>query len=625
VVGVVFAMLVAAALVRVLIAPAETCPTLTTDEARLSASEAVGWFERNLEPDGTFRYRVELSSGDDQGGYLPVRHAGVMLSLYQAARAGVPDAQAVADAARVWALANLVPAADGVTLAPPSAPYETGPAALLAAALAERRAVTGDPVDDATLRALGAFLLANVDEDGKVAGRWDPVDGPQFDEPSPYFTGETFFALAKLHTAFPDGDYGETAERISHYITERDGLEGYWPGVPDHWSAYALAEMLTGWPEGQHQLTDEQVSYLRRQAGLASFEVRWESQRTGTFPTTLTRGGFGTGAGLGTIGEQTANLFKVAVAAPGLNDLASGLADRGRCVAGIISDRQLTADEAERQSVQPLLVEGAWFHEGVTQMDDQQHTLSALLLSYPNLEGVPLVTPELTGWLALLALLALWNPGYVAAGVPAGARSKRVLFTAVGCLIGGAALVAISAAGDWVLDVLDISTPTAWIAAGIMALAGAWVGARGPKSVTGDVPTGGGSTPYGPRTYGPAPPGGMPVATSSTGMAWPVITAAPVSTLAPPELEGRVAVVPIAWPLVLRATLIIMAIAFGPDPGPVLVAGMAAVATAVTVAIVELWPASVVEPWWNRWIRHLFAAVAVFAGVAVLIDGVFGV
>jgi small neutral amino acid transporter SnatA (MarC family) len=622
-VGVVFVMLVVAALVRLLIAPAETCPTITTEQARASAAEAVSWYRNNLQPDGSIRYRVDLATGDDQGGYLTVRHSGAMLALYQAARAGVPDALATGDAARVWALANLVPAADGVTLAPPSTPYETGPAALLAAALLERRAATGDPVDDATLNQLGAFLVANVAEDGKVAGRWDPVDGPQYDEPSPYYTGETFFALAKLHTAFPDAGYDEAARRIADYITVRDGLEGYWPGVPEHWASYAFAEMLTAWPEGEYTLTDEQVTYLRRQAGMASFEARWESQRTGEFPTTLTRGQFVTGAGLGTVGELLANLFKIAVVEPRLSNIGSGVAERGRCVSGIISDRQLTATEAQQESAQPSLVQGAWFREGVTQMDDQQHTLSALLLSYPNLEGVPFLNPQLTSWLALLALLALWNPGYVAMGVPQGPRSKRVLFTAVGCLLGGAVLVGISAVGEWILDALDISAPTAWIAAGVMVLAGAWMGIRGPRSVTGDVSV---APPPALGARGYAPPGSAPLSTSPSGVPWPTLTAAPTSALPQsPEIEGKVAVVPIAWPLVLRATLIVTAIAFGPNPGPVLVGGVAAVATALTVALVELWPPTLAEPWWNRWTRNLFSALAVLAGIAVLVDGIFGV
>jgi small neutral amino acid transporter SnatA (MarC family) len=321
------------------------------------------------------------------------------------------------------------------------------------------------------------------------------------------------------------------------------------------------------------------------------------------------------------VGELLANLFVVSTVAPELSGIGSGLAERTRCVGGIIGDRQLTASEAQQESAQPLLVQGAWFREGVTQMDDQQHTLSALLLSYPNVESIPFSAPELTSWLALLALLALWNPGYVAAGVPAGPRGKRVLFTAIGSIIGGAALVGLAAAGEWILDALEISAPTAWIAAGILVVAGAWSGARGPKSVTGDMVVT--AAPAGTRLYAPA---GASVSTSSTGMPWPTLTAAPTSAMATQhQLEGKVAVIPIAWPLVLRASLIIVAIAFGPNPGPVLVAGVAAVATAVTIALVELWPNSSAEPWWNRWTRNFFSAAAVLAGVAVLVDGVFGV
>jgi small neutral amino acid transporter SnatA (MarC family) len=602
------------------VTPPERCPDLTTQGAQASSTEAVGWFQRNLLPDGTFRYRVDLETGDDLGGYLAVRHAGVMLSLYQAARAGIPGALETGDAARGWAFANLVPAAGGLTFAPPGTPYDTGPAALLAAALTERRQLTGDPSDDATLAGLGTFLSANVGPDGQVAGRYDPVGGPQYDEPSPFFTGETFYALAKLHTAFPGAGYDGPARRVATFVaTERDAVEGYWPGVPDHWSSYGFAEMTTAWPAGQGSLTDADRAYLRRQSGIASFETRWESQRTNEFPTTITRGSQVSGAGLGTVGEHLSNLFRVASVDDGLADTRNALAERARCVSGMIQSRQLTAVQAVQESAQPPLVQGAWFREGVTQMDDQQHTLSALLLSYPNVEGIPLSEPALNTWLALLAIVALWNPGYVAAGVPAGPRGRRTLYTAAGCLIGGGVLVGLAALGDWVLDALDISVPTAWVAAGLVVLAGAWMSLRGPQSLVGGLDV---VTPVG-MGRGPLPPAAVPPM-GPTGMAWPTMT---VHTAAPttPTIEGKVAFVPIAWPLVLRPTLAVAALAFGVTPGPLLLAGACVLAAVLTVAIVELWPSTVGEPWWNRWTRNLFSALGVLAGVAVLVDGVFGI
>ncbi|MCY4639681.1 MAG: hypothetical protein OXC94_05005, partial [Chloroflexi bacterium] len=48
--------------------------------------------------------------------------------------------------------------------------------------------------------------------------------------------------------------------------------------------------------------------------------------------------------------------------------------------------RQAGADEAAATS-RPALVEGAWFHEGETRMDDQQHAFSALLYAADALEG----------------------------------------------------------------------------------------------------------------------------------------------------------------------------------------------------------------------------------------------
>lgn len=55
------------------------------------------------------------------------------------------------------------------------------------------------------------------------------------------------------------------------------------------------------------------------------------------------------------------------------------------CTAGFMTQRQATGAEAA-VSPDPGLVRGAWFYRGYTQMDDQQHVLSALLAALPVLE-----------------------------------------------------------------------------------------------------------------------------------------------------------------------------------------------------------------------------------------------
>ena len=203
---------------------------------------------------------------------------------------------------------------------------------------------------------------------------------------SKYFTGETFWALTLLHRAFPDGGYGDAAERIAHYIaTERREVEGFQPDVPDHWAAYGFAVMTT-WPGWE--LPDEYLPYVRRQSGLQSLQIRYESQRTNSLFSYRTRGRQTLGAGLGTIGEALSNWQIVAGATPALSDIREPLAERAVCVGGVLVDRQVGADDVAADD-DPATVTGAWFQFDVTQMDDQQHALSALLGAAGATGGTP--------------------------------------------------------------------------------------------------------------------------------------------------------------------------------------------------------------------------------------------
>ena len=87
---------------------------------------------------------------------------------------------------------------------------------------------------------------------------------------------------------------------------------------------------------------------------------------------------------MGTAGEGMGALHRLAVDDPRLSDLAEGIDDRIVCTAGLMVDRQVTPAESA-DGAHPLLEEGAWFYRGDTQMDDQQHTITALLEALPVL------------------------------------------------------------------------------------------------------------------------------------------------------------------------------------------------------------------------------------------------
>src|SRR5215213_1988948 len=136
-------------------------------------------------------------------------------------------------------------------------------------------------------------------------------------------------------------------------------------------------------------------------------------------------------------------------------------------------------------ATRPERVEGAWFLDGETRMDDQQHALAGLLRTIPIVAAREASrsghspdsgddTPS--GWLWAAALALALNPARAAFGVPRGGRSRRTVarLAGLGGVVGGLAVCAAAAAGDPLLDAVDVGDPSFRVAAGIVAaLAGA--------------------------------------------------------------------------------------------------------------------------------------------------------
>jgi hypothetical protein len=112
--------------------------------------------------------------------------------------------------------------------------------------------------------------------------------------------------------------------------------------------------------------------------GIFGTEIRYESQRTNSTISHLTRGRQTVGSGLGTIGEALTNWASVAATTPELTGLRDSIVERVRCVGGAAIARQVQPDEVADDD-DPSAEVGAWFQFDVTRMDDQQHLLSALL------------------------------------------------------------------------------------------------------------------------------------------------------------------------------------------------------------------------------------------------------
>ena len=381
--GGVAAWVVTAAVLRVAAVPPADCPDVTRAGARAAAREAVGWLTRNQLDDGRWVYGYDRVADREAPDYNIVRHAGVTMSLYQAAVAGDDDALAAADRGLGWAIDHLVRRDGWAALANTGEHPKLGSTALLVSALTIRREL-GDTSHDGLLGELGRFMLVQQRPDGSMLAAWDPTTGaPVPDETSSYFTGEAYWALARLNAAFPGRGWEEPARRLSYYLaTERDEVEGLGPLFNDHWAAYGL-DAVAAWPGGT-RLDDDEIAYARHLGAAFGLRIRMESQQRASGIVRFVRGKQLLGAGLGTLGEGLAGVHRVAQRDDRLADLRPALTERLRCIAGLLADRQVTAEEAARDP-RPGLTRGAWFHDGRTQMDDQQHSLSALLLADPVL------------------------------------------------------------------------------------------------------------------------------------------------------------------------------------------------------------------------------------------------
>lgn len=367
-----------AAALRLTLAAPQRCATATSGQALAAAQAAAGWMERAQQPDGSFVYEYNVATGERSTLYNAVRHAGVTMALYYyAALTGDDSTIAAGDAGTAW-MEDRVVRGNGWAAVRDSSEggVELGTTALALAGLEQRRIATGSDEFDALMHEFASFLVDMQDDDGSMTAFFDanamaPIAGSR----SLYFTGEAFWALTMMETAFPGEGWGDAARLTANYIaTERDAVEDVnFPPWSDQWAAYGLAEM-TKWTT----LSDAEIDYARRLAARYGFMTRYESQRRDTDLSRWLQGPETRAAGMGTWLEALDSLWRIAQADARMGDLSEKLGERVGCAAGILIDRQISADEASHAPT-PGLAEGAWERADVTRMDDQQHALAALL------------------------------------------------------------------------------------------------------------------------------------------------------------------------------------------------------------------------------------------------------
>jgi hypothetical protein len=559
-------------------APPERCPDLTVAELEGAAEGAVGWLVDNQQPDGRYLYEYDRSTDVASDDYNIVRHAGVMSSLYQAAARGYDGALESADRGLDWILDQRVDRNGwiGVTT---SSNVQAGTNALLVAALAERRELTGDTSLDGELAGLARFLVDQTEPSGALLAYYDlEPDRPRAGSYSIYYTGEAYWALGRMHRAFPDDEWGAVADRIGAYMaTERDEAEDVWPPLADHWSGYGLAE-TAAFPErpAGTPLTDDEVTFVQRQGGLMGQRVRSISQRFGPWGVAV-RGTFTPrGGGYGVFGEGLTGLWRASVLDERLADDRDTIADRATCIAALGIEAQSGPDDAA-DYVDPVKVDGAWFLDDITRMDDQQHALSALLFTVPIVEAANDASSGSSGhpapmWLLwMVVVVGVLNPFRMATGARGVARRD----VAIGSALGVAVLLAVGALSGGVIDLVGTSRPSLRLATAALCLLTAGIDLARPRAGADET---------------------------SGGPGW---------------------LVPVGIPLVVRPALLLSGLSVVADHSVpfyllALVVAVGAGAAAAISGFAERCPPAVLV-----WSARLLSAVAVVASALLIADAVF--
>lgn len=346
---------------RVTLAAPEGCNPPSAAQMRRAAARAGAWLVTNQRDDGTFLYQA-TDDGEDLGDYNTVRHAGVLLALYQVAnRLDDDDVLVAADRGLAWILQRTH---DG-EVDDGGGQATLGGEALLASALVERRAATGSDEYDDTLELLGhAMVDLQRDDGGFYVGRDLATGVPDRVTTSPYYPGEALWAIAQLAVVFRDGGWEQPARAAAAFIaTMRDDAEDVLaPPLNDHWASYGFAEMAA-WD--QPGVSAGVVSYSRDLYGRFSLLIRNESARDQSWLAGVTHGPARRSAALGTWVEGQTALAHLARDDDRLASMRSRIIDSARCGAGVLVARQAA--------------DGAWYAHGETRMDDEQHAISGLL------------------------------------------------------------------------------------------------------------------------------------------------------------------------------------------------------------------------------------------------------
>ena len=458
------------ALAFVVVAPPERCPTVTAEQLRSSSAAAVDWFVRNQEADGTWLYLYDADEDDParvQRGSSRRRDDGPLPGRGR----GLPGALRSADRGTEWALDALLER-DGwaaieyqgevsTARAPPRGRADDSPGGDRGHALRRRPAPAR------------ALPLTQTEPSGAVLADYDPTSGtPVAGEYSKYYTGEAYWALARLHR-LPGRGWGGGGphRRLPGDLARRGrGLLAA--------DSRPLGRLRAG--------RDRRVPRARRRAAHRGVRGRLRAPPGGAVrqrdpvgqpaARAVGRGRAGRdtprGGGYGVIGEALTGWWLVARGARTGRPRGPDRRTRGVHRRGWPSSAQSDGEDAA-DAARPELVEGAWFADGETRMDDQQHALAALR-DDPDRRGAGVDLGRLDPATMRRRLAvgrrpvpgAQPGPRCVRRPAPAGSPADVVGLAAWAARSGALAICVVAAVADPLLDALEISEPSFRTAAG---------------------------------------------------------------------------------------------------------------------------------------------------------------
>ena len=161
--------------------PPPPCDLPAESELKETVASSAAWMQRALQANNRFWYEYDRSTDTFARNYFDVRHAGVVMSLYQVAATGDLSVLETADGGLQYILDNLNTVGDITAFDDYRRDTDLGSTALAVNALVHRRIATNDDSYDDLLRAMGRYMQSLLRPDGgmwfRSVQRWTRTHG----------------------------------------------------------------------------------------------------------------------------------------------------------------------------------------------------------------------------------------------------------------------------------------------------------------------------------------------------------------------------------------------------------------------------------------------------------------